>query len=488
MINSYLLFIYRIRTNFVNSSAHRLRQSLVPMRNFILFKQHLIMAKMSTSSEIQDRPTKIRKLESPSDDGISSSPITGTIAEEATVCEHDNQVDSSQNDQGQGIEPKISKNQMKKLKRREKWEANRDFRITKRREKQKEKKSRKAQERAELEAKITSGEMEAPKLGINIKNGKDKRPYRPIQMSIGMILDTSFNDFMTEREIVSLAAQLTRCYSLNKSASYRTHLAVSSWGGILKSRFENVLANTHLSWTGVEFLDEDFISAGRFLHEKMVASDRENLAGNLTVKDEKKYTEAESLTVPCEPITSDRKFESMEKICAQNLPAKSPKDLLQKADELSVSSVAELQHQPTGPGTSVDDIGIPKTTNPSLVYLTSDSPHTLTCLSPYTSYIIGGIVDKNRHKGLCYKRACEQGIPTAKLPIENYMKMQSRTVLAVNHVVEIMLKWLEIKDWGEAFVSVIPKRKGAVLKIGDSKNEQASLGENENYDASDNEE
>jgi len=44
------------------------------------------------------------------------------------------------------------------------------------------------------------------------------------------------------------------------------------------------------------------------------------------------------------------------------------------------------------------------------------------------------------------------------------MEMASRFVLATNHVNEIMLKWLECGDWGEAFVQVIPKRKGGKLK------------------------
>jgi len=37
--------------------------------------------------------------------------------------------------------------------------------------------------------------------------------------------------------------------------------------------------------------------------------------------------------------------------------------------------------------------------------------------------------------------------------------MASRHVLTVNQVLEIMLRWLEIKDWERAFLSVIPKRK-----------------------------
>jgi tRNA (guanine9-N1)-methyltransferase len=100
----------------------------------------------------------------------------------------------------------------------------------------------------------------------------------------------------------------------------------------------------------------------------------------------------------------------------------------------------------------------------SVVYLTSESPYTLDRLEPHTSYVIGGIVDRNREKGLCYKRAVEKKVRTAKLPIGEYMAMQSRFVLTTNQVVEIMAKWLECGDWGQAFLNVIPQRKGGVLK------------------------
>ncbi|EGX96680.1 tRNA m(1)G methyltransferase domain containing protein [Cordyceps militaris CM01] len=99
-----------------------------------------------------------------------------------------------------------------------------------------------------------------------------------------------------------------------------------------------------------------------------------------------------------------------------------------------------------------------------VVYLSSDAPYTLARLEPNTTYVVGGLVDKNREKGLCYRRARERGIRTARLPIGEYMVMQSRQVLATNHVVDIMLKWLEFEDWGKAFLSVIPKRKGGRLR------------------------
>lgn len=99
-----------------------------------------------------------------------------------------------------------------------------------------------------------------------------------------------------------------------------------------------------------------------------------------------------------------------------------------------------------------------------IVYLTSEANDVLMELKPYSTYIIGGLVDKNREKGVCYKRATKRGIQTARLPIGEFMDMQSRKVLTTNHVNEIMLKWLECGDWGEAFVKVIPKRKGGMLK------------------------
>jgi len=45
--------------------------------------------------------------------------------------------------------------------------------------------------------------------------------------------------------------------------------------------------------------------------------------------------------------------------------------------------------------------------------------------------------------------------------------MQSRYVLTTNQVIEIMVKWMECGDWGEAFLAVIPKRKGGTLKTQD---------------------
>ncbi|PQE14366.1 hypothetical protein CJF30_00006970 [Rutstroemia sp. NJR-2017a BBW] len=217
---------------------------------------------------------------------------------------------------------------------------------------------------------------------------------------------------MTEKELISLTAQVTRCYSDNRTAVYRGHMGISSWGGKMRERFETVLGGHYKGWKGVKFLEENWVDAGKAMDEVMRGRDGGKVVGALAT--------------------------------ANGLPEEEGKKA--QAAKGSENVEGKPSHQP------------------KLVYLSSDSPNTLTTLSPYTTYVIGGIVDKNRYKGLCYKRACEAGIPTAKLPIGEYMEMQSRSVLTVNHVMEIMIRWLETGDWGEAFLKVIPKRKEAKLR------------------------
>ncbi|KAL6764727.1 hypothetical protein V8C86DRAFT_3022151 [Haematococcus lacustris] len=72
-----------------------------------------------------------------------------------------------------------------------------------------------------------------------------------------------------------------------------------------------------------------------------------------------------------------------------------------------------------------------------VVYLTADSPNELTALDPSKVYVIGGLIDRNRHKGLCFNRAQDAGVATARLPIQKHVQLDSSAVLAVNHVVQV---------------------------------------------------
>lgn len=373
--------------------------------------------------EVEERPYKMRKLES----NVDQEGKLGMVASERpdyTVINSAHEVDNSSlvnptgddhsasqekheenvlaTPQPESVQSEVllSKNQLKKLKRQKEWEASRVSRKAKRKEKIQEKKERKraAFEEAATAAVVANSATGDEGLEDTHEGPKSVSHRRAVQLPITFVLDCDFDDLMLDKERVSLAAQLTRCYSENHKAPFKAHLAISSFGGHLKDRFENVLSGHHHSWKGVHFLDGDFVEAADQAKRWMKGSPGGKLAGIFA---------------------------------------------------------AESHHQSAAVAENIEA--------GEVVYLTSDSPHTLMELKPYSTYVIGGIVDRNRHKGICYKRAMDRGIKTAKLPIGDYMQMASRFVLATNHVAEIMLRWLELGDWGEAFLRVVPKRKGGLL-------------------------
>lgn len=306
----------------------------------------------------------------------------------------------------------LSKNQLKKLKRQQEWEASRAARRVKRKTKIKEKQERKRTALGKIAI------PRSPPADGRLEEGspaqqREKRTHgRSVQLPITFVLDCGFDDLMLDKERVSLAAQLTRCYSDNHHAPFKAHMALCSFRGPLKERFDTVLSGHYQNWKGVRFLAEDFLEVAGQAKEWMVGDRGGTLSGAFALTDD------------------------------------------------SSTSVAANRTESGG----------------EIIYLTSDSPDTLTALKPYSTYIIGGLVDRNRHKGICYKRALDRGVKTAKLPIGEYMDMTSRFVLATNHVVEIMLQWLELGDWGEAFLKVVPKRKGGVLKGGKGEGKDGGKG------------
>lgn len=271
--------------------------------------------------------------------------------------------------------PTMSKNQFKKQLKKERWEATRGERAVKRKEKRLRQKTEKASKN-DLDDVNTEHDQQRPS-----KKFRSKKSNEPIQWSpISVCIDATFDDKMTEGEIVSFAGQIKRCYSANRFTEHPVHLSVC---GIrdddskVKARWDR-LDPQHVRWSEhIKISTENF---------------------------EDHYTD--------------------------------------KA---------------------------------KLVYLTPDSENTLTHLDDDKVYIIGGIVDKNRHKSLCFNKALEMGIETAKLPIEEYIQMSSRKVLTVNHVFDIIIKFLEQKQsngtsdehdqvdigeyWKTAFNEVIPQRK-----------------------------
>lgn len=337
-------------------------------------------------------------------------------------------------------EPKISKNQLKKKRRLEQWEAGREDRKVKRKEKAKEKKERR---REIWKEQNTDDNGNVPKM----PPARLPRHFagKGTQVPITIIFDCDFEDLMYDHELKSLGLQITRCYSDNRKAQYKTHLALSSFGGKMKERFDGILDKQYTNWKGFRFFEEDFVAVAEKSKEWMTGPEGGQAAGALVQsKDDDK--------------------------------SRSP-NLTNSGAQASLDSNG--QEEPFAEDASEEG---------EIIYLSSESDNILTHLKPNSTYIIGGLVDKNRHKGICHRRAVNRGIKTAKLPIKQYLEMRDRQVLVTNHVLEILLKWMEFGDWGKAFMEVMPKRKGGKLREDGGDGEAEDDGRDESSERQDEQE
>lgn len=114
-----------------------------------------------------------------------------------------------------------------------------------------------------------------------------------------------------------------------------------------------------------------------------------------------------------------------------------------------------------------------KNSKDQIVYLTGDSEETLPAVDDLLKdnskiFVIGGLVDHNRHKNLCLTRAKERNIKTAQIPIKNNVQLCQRHILSTVTVFELMLNVLGLrKQWPDALRASIPKRKIAPEDRGD---------------------
>jgi len=90
-----------------------------------------------------------------------------------------------------------------------------------------------------------------------------------------------------------------------------------------------------------------------------------------------------------------------------------------------------------------------------VVYLCAASPNELGAIEAGCTYVIGGLADHRARPGASLERAAAHGLETARLPLERFVKMNTRdsgggldvTTLAV---VQMMVLRREHADWGEA--------------------------------------
>jgi tRNA (guanine9-N1)-methyltransferase len=122
-----------------------------------------------------------------------------------------------------------------------------------------------------------------------------------------------------------------------------------------------------------------------------------------------------------------------------------------------------------------------ETTAKSLVYLTADSERELREIEAGKTYVIGGFIDRNRHKGLTLRKARELGVEHARLPIGEFLETRGAPVLTVNQTADVLTSFLERGDWGEAIEAVVPARK--VVKIATNRSNEIATNRSNEADA-----
>ena len=406
-----------------------------------------------------ERPSKLRRLSSPAGSNTSSEPARSRSASPASAPSDPAPAFTTPNpaaalpgagavldvpasgdgdgDGGIANPPLLSKSAQKKARRAAAREATRQARKDKKREK-----------RAALKAERRSAApADGGERGEGDAGGRQRQPARnnrsnarlPPALPMAIVIDAAFDDLMTDGEAVSLAGQLSRSYTAVRcgtAGGYRDGqpvrpagdpaerggagggrplLLVSGFDGRLRAHMDGACGAQYKGWKGVRVLPGASLEDG--------------------VREARRWM----ADVAAGPARAR---------AAWPLPADGPGPDAPPAEAEAGAAEDEDDHA-----------------RASAVYLTPESPNVLTALRPHTTYVVGGLVDRNRHKGACHARARRLGLATARLPLAEHVAMtrHSKTVMATSHVVALLLRWLaRAGDWERAILDVVPARTGPV--------------------------
>ena len=257
-----------------------------------------------------------------------------------------------------------------------------------------------------------------------------------------------------------MASQLAYCYSANRLGSHPFPLLITSFTGRIRQAYEN--RSDWKSWKGVEWWEESLeeLYTGVVVpdHEEGPVPSTSSSSSSASTGDGGGGGEPAAAQAEREAAATTRGGEPTE-----SAPTSAPP--VQTTDSSSDPAPPPSPPPPIALGALS---GQPRSRAPqsTVVYLTGDSPNILHSLEPGHTYILGGIVDRNRYKLLCLDKADRLGIRHAQLPIgEALPELKTRKVLTVNQVLDILVKWVDggekegKEGWEGALRSVMPSRK-----------------------------
>ncbi len=355
--------------------------------------------------------TEASQLSRESVNGLSQG--TSQTMQQPSSVSQPSKIDDGDGADGEPPPPPLSKSQLKKRTRWQKSQA-----IKQRRKEQ----SREVKRLKALKAgRDLDAERQQQELNQQDGCGRAKREEKWKQIMANAHIDTSFRvcfdcafeDQMTYKETNSLSLQLRYAYAKNRRSPQPVFIDVCGLSAGSKTR-------EHLK--NVEGFPESWLGRAFRCHEGSFEKVYGSSVTNRTERNDREGIECDN---------------TANQVVANNSN--------HAADSRSLSP------------------------NHKFVYLTGDSPNTLTTLNDNTTYIIGGIVDRNRLKLAAIERAASinakipsLSIQTARLPLDEHVDFKGSTrILTCNHVFEILQRYREngYADWRGSIMAVLPCRK-----------------------------
>ncbi|KAL5111289.1 hypothetical protein TcWFU_000983 [Taenia crassiceps] len=100
-----------------------------------------------------------------------------------------------------------------------------------------------------------------------------------------------------------------------------------------------------------------------------------------------------------------------------------------------------------------------------ILYLSPDASEPLLDVDKCSVYVAGGLIDENIAKGKSLSTASKLGIPTVRLPIQEFAPSDwfpqnptKSSALPLNILVEILLAFLQHRNWTAALNQCLPQR------------------------------
>ncbi|KDN40845.1 hypothetical protein RSAG8_07863, partial [Rhizoctonia solani AG-8 WAC10335] len=311
-------------------------------------------------------------------------------------------------------------------------------------------KEQKAAKRKEREERIAAGGDPGPSDAKKRRVSREgEGPIRPFNARI--VIDLGFDEKMTEKEVGSLCSQLAYTYAAHRrTRTPFSSLLFTGLNGRSRKQLDETNDASYRRWKYTEWWEEDI--DGLWNPPPIVTQEPPKeppQTGEVPVPVETSNVQpAQTPTEPERTVAPDLALATGSEPAATDPEPASP----------AIPSARLKQRRARKPDATPQVRSA--CSRESVVYLSADAEDEILELKEGETYVIGGIVDRNRYKNLCANKARDLNVRSARLPIGRYLAdMPTRKVLTVNQVFDILVHWVTTHNWEEAMQKVMPKRK-----------------------------